>query len=258
MQLLPWSLPLGHPCLYPDQVHVWRAVPALTPTQYQEHWQVLAPDERERAQRFCFAHDREAFVMARGVLRILLGRYLAVAPQELAFCYGPQGKPALMPSTHSLDLRFNISHTQGLILYAVAIARDVGIDIERVRSQLKVEALARRCFSPAENRWLQTLAGEERLQAFFQGWACKEALIKARGGSIFQDQEPPQPAEQGLGASLLPQSYCQCSREFKGVSGGWFCYSLAPGPGYAAALAVAGCPLEVQCWQWPSGEPPLV
>src|SRR3712207_5217786 len=110
-------------------VHVWRAGLDASPVALQQYRATLAPEERERADRFYFERDRTRFTVARGVLRAILGRYLRLEPARLRFRYQPYGKPELDISERPLPLRFNVSHSAGLALYAVAPDREVGVDV---------------------------------------------------------------------------------------------------------------------------------
>ena len=115
---------------------MWRSILDQTPSQIRTLQQNLAADEQARAERFYFARDRGHFIVARGVLRAILGRYLSRAPERLSFCYGSHGKPALADAFDGNAIRFNLSHSHGVALYAVTRGREVGIDLERIRSDL--------------------------------------------------------------------------------------------------------------------------
>ena len=91
----PWRSPPETLVLGRDEVHVWRATLDQTASQIQSFLHNLAADEQARAERFHFERDREHFIVARGVLRAILGRYLKRVPECLSFCYGSHGKPAL-------------------------------------------------------------------------------------------------------------------------------------------------------------------
>lgn len=90
-------------------VHVWRAAihtPALVVQYYQRH---LTEEEITRARQFYFEKDRNHFIVAHSILRILIGRHLNVEPCHLRFCLNAYGKPSLEPSLHVPPLSFNIS-----------------------------------------------------------------------------------------------------------------------------------------------------
>jgi 4'-phosphopantetheinyl transferase len=146
-------------------------------------WSFLAGDERQKAAGFLFEGDWERFVVARGVLRALLGCYLRRHPGGLGFGYNPYGKPHLGGDP---EIRFSTSHSHGLVLLAFARGREVGVDIERIRGDLGLEEIAAGCFSPGEIATLHSLQNGPRERAFFACWTRREALAKAEAeGSPF-------------------------------------------------------------------------
>jgi len=238
-----WSLPPKTLTLANDEVHVWRA--SLTPkaSRVQRFWLTLSADERERAGRFYFQQDRERFITGRGLLRAILGNYLGVEPTQLRFCYGPHGKPALVSEP---GLCFNLSHSEGLALYAVTRGREVGVDLEFLHPDFPYEQIAEHFFSRREISTLLALSPQLRSQGFFNCWTRKEAYIKAKGEGLTlrldQFDVSLVPGEQ---ATLL---FANGDRQelFR-----WTLQELNPGPGHAAALAVEGRDWRVMRWQWP-------
>lgn len=207
--------------------------------------QLLSSDERQRAERFVRPRDRDAFISARGVLRLVLSRYLELQPAALQFCYGAHGKPALKPELNPDQVCFNVSHTAGLAVYAVALDQELGIDLEQVRSNLDYQAIAGRFFSPLENTMLQSLSAQEQCPAFFRAWTRKEAYVKAvgRGLALHLDQfsvslKPDQPA-----ALLAVEGDCQ------GEAERWFLWEIDAAAGYMGALA-AQRQCSLSYWQW--------
>ena len=142
---------------------------------------LLSSDEAARAARFRFEHLQHSFILARGALRILLGRYLNTPPRDLEFRYGAKGKPALAGSA---SLQFNASHSGDLALFAFTLDCDLGVDIEAVRPMPDLEDVARRFFSTDEAAELMALSPGQRDQAFFLCWTRKEAYIKATGEGL--------------------------------------------------------------------------
>src|SRR5713226_9326224 len=90
-----WLAPTTNSALPNDEVHVWRADLDRPRLQLRRLYGMLSADEQQRAGRFRFERDGNRFIARRGLLRIILGRYLGVEPGSLRFCYGPNGKPAL-------------------------------------------------------------------------------------------------------------------------------------------------------------------
>ena len=113
-----WSPAPESLSLSSGEVHVWRASLAQ-PVEAQERFlRTLDLEERERASRFHFEKHRRRFIVGRGVLRLLLGRYLEIAPEAVRFAYGPYGKPSLGREHGARRLRFNASHSHELAVYA--------------------------------------------------------------------------------------------------------------------------------------------
>jgi 4'-phosphopantetheinyl transferase len=140
----------------------------------------LSDDECERAARFRFDRDRRRFVAGRSALRSLVGSYLDVAPDEVAFEYGPQGKPFVPGAT----LSFNVSHSGGQAVYAFGSGLEVGVDVELLDHARYGDDVAERFFSPQEVDTLRGLAPAMRPAAFLRCWTRKEAFIKARGEGL--------------------------------------------------------------------------
>src|ERR1035437_1708303 len=242
----PWRSPPETLVLGSDEVHVWRATLDQTPSQMQSFLHNLAADEQARAERFYFERDREHFIVARGVLRAILGGYLNKAPECLSFCYSSHGKPALAGESDRDAIRFNVAHSHGVALYAVTRGREVGIDLERIRFDLAVAEIAERFFSAREVAMLQTLPTEIQRQAFFRCWTRKEAYIKARGEGLSL------PLDQ-FDVSLIPgePAALLSTQPDSDEAVRWSLKELTLASGYVAALAVEGRGWTLSCWQWP-------
>src|SRR5437588_9126981 len=176
-----WTSPLEPLILGCDEVHIWRATLDLPPSDVQALEQILAADERSRANKFHFQKDRTHFVVARGILRAILGRYLSRDPRTLHFCYSQYGKPSLFSEGCSDPLFFNVSHSHGMALYAITRNFNIGVDIEYMRMDIECELIAVRFFSPSEAKMLLTVHKGARHEAFFNCWTRKEAYINGRG-----------------------------------------------------------------------------
>lgn len=172
-----------HPALGQREIHLWHANPRhKKDVEVQEFTALLSPDELDRMARFRFEHDRRDFAFAHGVLRTILGGYLRTEPARLRFCYSEHKKPDL--ADPESGLRFNLSHTDGYVLLAVCLGREIGADVEKLRDDFETDELASRFFSVAEGRALRRLPKQHRRRAFFRCWTRKEALLKARGGGL--------------------------------------------------------------------------
>ncbi|HET9526644.1 MAG TPA: 4'-phosphopantetheinyl transferase superfamily protein [Pyrinomonadaceae bacterium] len=223
-----WSSPPASLSLHTNEVHVWR----LTLDHPVENFiDLLQPDEIKRANRFHFEKDRRHFVVARGFLRVLLGRYLQIDPEHLQFSYGAWGKPALDGELRESQLRFNMSHSHGMALYAIAERREIGVDVEHVRADFASENVARRFFSPFEVGVLCELPAHDRVAGFFRCWTRKEAYIKATGRGMSQPLD-------GFDVTLGSEEAVALLRNDDGSHERWKLVDIAVAPGYAGALAV--------------------
>jgi surfactin synthase thioesterase subunit/phosphopantetheinyl transferase len=214
-----------------DEVHLWRvrlnvpapALAALAAT--------LAPDEQARAAHFLREQDRARFVASRAALRAVLAGYAGLPPECCRFGYTAHGKPFLLGPPALTRLQFNLSHSDDLALVAVACDRPVGVDVERIRPEVDVPGVGRLVFSQAERHALDRVPRADRLAAFFDLWARKEAYLKCLG----------------LGFSGSPG---QVTVGPAGAEGPCFLANLSLVPGYAAAVAVEGGWSHLRCADW--------
>ena len=176
---------------------------------------LLSPDERDRAASFRFARDRSRYVVARGLLRTVLGNRLDIDPERVAFAYGEHGKPRLAEDT---GLRFNLSHSNGLVALALCEGREVGVDVEAERDELFTTGIARRYLPAQTADVIERRTGTERTAEFFRAWVRQEAYAKGRGA----------------GLELIGKS-----------PRGWSIADLDLAGGFAAAVAIEGAPVQV-------------
>ncbi len=219
------------PALDPAVVHVWmrwlQAAPALEADLYA----LLSPDEREQAARYRVESARRAFILTRGTLRSLIAGYIGKQPQELALKRTAHGKLFL---AEPLELRFNVSHTEGLALLAFVRKREVGVDVEKIRPQPDAAKLAERFFSTHERRDLAHLSGSDLQEAFFRCWSRKEAYIKARGEGLSL------PLNQfDVSVAADASRVLLATRPDPSEAARWVVRDLTTSPEYAAAFAVA-------------------
>jgi 4'-phosphopantetheinyl transferase len=220
----------------------------ISPTSIERLYGTLSSDERERSERFHFARDRRRFIAARGALRSILGNYLDVEPSHVQLRYGPQGKPHLGGAFRRSDYRFNVSHSRDLALVAATRNREIGVDIEYMRSGVLDGSVAEQYFSPVEIQEFRALPSAKRLRAFYTFWTRKEAYIKGRGSGL---SIPLDSFSVSLGLRVAPALLDV--RDAPGESERWRLISLETGLEYAASMAVEGYDWRLKCWQWNSG-----
>lgn len=210
----------------PGEIHVWQA--SLDDAANPDDWEILADDERERAERYRFERDRIRYVTGRALLRKILGDYLECDPASLVFATGPYGKPRIVQPAGDETLHFNVSHSEGVALYAVSREGPVGVDVERVREIADWAEIAGTVFPPEEQARLHALPAEWRVRGFVEAWTRQEAFLKATGDGFGADN--PGACAQQAGYSL---------------------HALAPAPGYVATLASAVEASRVVFSDWP-------
>jgi 4'-phosphopantetheinyl transferase len=231
--------------LPPHEVHVWRAFLDQPERSLSLFNDLLSAEERARAARYHFEADRKRCTIARGLSRLLLGHCLRCAPERLEFEYNAFGKPALAQGSNA-SLQFNVSHSGDVVLFAFAIDRALGVDVEQMKQEMASPEIAARYFSPAERQTLFTLRPEMRCEAFFACWTRKEAYLKARGDGL---SLPLDRFDVAFGPGEPPRLVA--TRHDPVEAGRYTLRALDVGPGYAAALAVEGSSWRLACWDWP-------
>ncbi|MEL7039223.1 MAG: 4'-phosphopantetheinyl transferase superfamily protein, partial [Cyanobacteria bacterium J06592_8] len=237
-----WHLPSEKSNLVPDEVQVWLVKFRELSEQLTEFEQILSLEERERAYRYRRHQDQVRFIVARGVLRRILAGYLGLSPSELEFSYSTRGKPQL--KTNSLGIEFNISHSEELGLFAIALNRQVGIDVEYIRT-IEVLSLAERFFQASEYSALNALQDNQQLRGFFQLWTAKEAYVKATGEGL-----------SGLESVEFSLSDLELAKSsiVQHLNSDWFVQSLDLGSEYCAAIAVEGKQCSIKYWKFKNRE----
>jgi 4'-phosphopantetheinyl transferase len=167
-----------------DDAHVWLAALPNDAVRLSALIACLSPDELERAARFRVEAPRRLFMFGRAVLRQLLGGYLDIPPAAVTLGYEPRGKPFLRSPPADHVLHFNLSHTDAQVAIAFSRDRRIGVDIESHQRLDDWPAVADRVFSAAELTTLYGLPESVRRAAFFKGWTCKEAYLKATGDGL--------------------------------------------------------------------------
>lgn len=252
---LSWSPPPRCLTLPDEGVHVWLWALDLSADVAQRLLGSLAKDEIARAGRFHRETDRMRFIVGRGLLKVLLARYLNVRPGDIRFQSNRWGKPYLPPASHPSAPLFNFSHSHGLALCALSRDRMVGVDIELVRPSVAYADIAERFFSIREIEALAAQPEPMRRRAFFSCWTQKEAFVKALGQGL---TIPLNRFDVSVG-SPVPTSVTSEGWSFTETTR-WSLRELNLGADYVGAIAVEGEIPQVQCWTWEDytrSKPPL-
>lgn len=193
---------------------------------------LLSVDEKKRADRFVFARHRERFIAARGELRRIISGYLRTRPEEITFSVRKFGKPDLL--AESSGLKFNVSHSQGTALIAIAGKREVGVDIEFVDHNFDVLSVASTVFSESEVFEMRSLPTSWQAVNFFTAWTRKEACLKAIGDGLSSSEEI-QAVIRSLGAGEVSFRTIEAGRSID-----WSLTSLSVSDDLVAAIAIQG------------------
>jgi phosphopantetheinyl transferase len=234
------------------QLHLWSAIVLTQQANIGQDggsnakdcpfFSLLSDDERERAGQYRVQIARQQFVITRALLRALLGKYLQKDPKKIEFCYSAHGKPELlMPST---NLCFNVSHSKGVVLFAVRQNQPIGVDLEWIDPVVKGAAIAHRRFSAQEQAILDRLPTGEQQAKFFQFWTRKEALIKLFGDRLFSGIKAYEVSAEGSSGGQWVNL---------GQQSVWL-QDLHLIESFAAAIATPTPPTQVQhrWWHWSS------
>lgn len=219
---LNWTIPESVMPLEVGETHIWCTTIDQPLAVYFELKALLSLDEQVKAARFRNEQARQQFVLGRGLLRKLVGLYLAEHPSEVSFVYGDHGKPLLFHPTPASPLRFNISHAGELVLLGFSLQHDIGVDVEHSRTIPEADVIAERFFSREETAEMHN-AGSSKRDVFFKIWTRKEAVLKCSGS--------------GFGGPAVPTK-------------DWTICELRPAPGYIAAVAVSAPDTRIRTFRW--------
>ena len=233
------------PQLHEGEVHIWDADLNCSNSLISELFQLLSTDEQARAKQYRLNRDYKHYIVARAILRKILSRYLITEPAQISFSYNQYGKPFLKEDKSEQQLMFNLSHSNGIALYAITLGKDIGVDIEHVSSDLEYDEIANHFFSQREASIICSLSGYMKALTFYSCWVRKEAYVKARGDGLMMTLSqfnvtlaPVEPA------ALLNNQWAPEDPKH------WSLHDLNVGQQYIAALAVEGNPTSIKCMSW--------
>ncbi len=152
-------------------------------SQIQRWAQWLTPEERQRIAQY---RTPLPHLCGRGLAREMLAEKLEIAPQQVTFSYGENGKPLVAGAY------FNLSHSGDLVLCAVSDL-PVGADVERLR---------------AVKPHLCERFGSDEPAVFFQRWTETEARLKCCGAALGRWKQFMQPVSGYVVTKLeAPEGY---------------------------------------------------
>jgi 4'-phosphopantetheinyl transferase len=220
------------------EVHVWAVWLKASPEVNRAYRRLLWPDEVARADRFAFEHLTRSHELSHGALRLLLARFLKCKPGDIAFRFGPRGKPMLQSDS---QIHFNMAHSGSLALYAITADCEIGVDVEELRDIPEIEQVASRYFSKPEAAQLLSIRSELAARdAFFRCWTRKEAYIKAVGDGLYLPLDQFQVTLE----SDVPARFIHIGND-SAAAAEWTLQHLDPAPNYLGALAYRAAPRQI-------------
>ncbi|MEZ5397810.1 MAG: 4'-phosphopantetheinyl transferase superfamily protein [Bryobacterales bacterium] len=228
-------------------VHIWKVNLDRQAYQAAFFYDMLSHDEHKRAARYPFEVHRRRFIIARGILRLLLSGYLCTQPQKILFGYGPTGKPEVV--SPAAQIRFNLSHSGSVALFAVSRVHEVGIDIETLRRDFDIAAITDLVFTARERVVFANCTEDRKVAAFLRGWTRKEACLKAIGAGLhFPIKQIEVPFEAALNAFPID---IDTGHDDVYSPVPLHLYTLEACSKHESALAVAGDPVSIVMNTWP-------
>ncbi len=216
-------------------VHLWGFSLTGSTDSVEQCRAWLSREEQSRADRFIRPEHRINYVLAHGGLRAVLARYAGTEPSFMTFRSGQTGKPLLLDQQGRPDaLKFNLSHSHGRMVVALARAQEVGVDLELVREHADVVKLADRFYAPVEYEQIVNQAGFERVRSFYRYWVAKEAVLKGQAVGLKSLQQCAI-----LSSGPASEAIAQVAQGAS-LSSGWTVRWLDCGTGWEGAVAARG------------------
>lgn len=230
------------PNLAENEIHIWYGNTALTKDFIPKYYNLLSLDEKEKAKKFRFEKDANQFICCRSLLRILSAHYLNTVPKSINFSYGKYNKPDYNPSK---SLKFNVSHSGDYGMIGFALNSEIGVDVEKIKSNFDAFDIAQNFFSELEIKALKNIDIKESKEAFFRCWTRKEGFIKAKSkGLSFPLDAFSVSLDSDSSAELLETKWNHGEKKI------WSLYSFKPAEEYISAICVNHHIKKVQYYNW--------
>ncbi len=234
----------GSVSLSEHKVDIWHYTFVSNFAHISKYLRLLSRDEIQRAKKFKFQIDRERYIIARAILRILLGKYTDQNPTNIRFKYTSYGKPYI---ENKNNLKFNISHSGDKAVFGFNLNNEVGIDIEKLKGDFDVLELAQNFFSKTEIAALKQIPKDQLSRAFYRCWTRKEAFIKAKGSGLsFPLNKFAVSLDDDNQAALLKTKWDASEKS------DWSLFSFVPDEQYIGAVATRNRKAFIEHYDWDS------
>ena len=173
------------------ETHLWLTKPGDVgePEQLAGYEALLSPEETTRYKRFRFEKDKHHYLVSHALVRKALSFYEEIEPANWQFSENAHGKPAIAALQLNTPLRFNLSHTEGLVACIITSGAECGVDVETVAAPNNAMGIANKMFARMEVEALEKLDGHAFLEGFIRFWTLREAYCKALGVGIAHDKK---------------------------------------------------------------------
>jgi 4'-phosphopantetheinyl transferase len=226
MKINPWRDSFQKKVYPSADIQLWSAFFDLEDSD--EFYHLLSEEEKNQAARLKNNKTARQKIISRGILRLLLGDYLQLHPEELIFQYSPFGKPFLS-NPEAASISFNLAHSGNLLLIAIGYAVALGVDIEKIDEEIDINGISTLSFSFPEKQILSH--SKNPIRDFYAIWTAKEAILKVSGlGFAYPSNQFSVVLEdEKVSTAIIPNE----------LSGGksFSLFSLLPLQGYSGALA---------------------
>lgn len=118
------------------------------------------------------------YLVSREILNLSLKGLLEKEIDDLIVKRDKNNKPYV---ESTLGLKFNISHTEGLVLLAIS-KREVGIDVEKINFKFEFKDILENCFTRDE-----IINIDNNIISFYRYWTAKEAYLKCDGIGLIRN-----------------------------------------------------------------------
>jgi 4'-phosphopantetheinyl transferase len=226
MKINPWRESFDKKEYPSEGIQLWSAFFDLE--ESGEFLHLLSEEEKNQAARLKNNNTARQKIISRGILRLLLGNYLQLRPEELIFQFSPFGKPFLANPEADL-ISFNLAHSGNLLLIGIGNGVKIGVDIEKIDEEIDINGISALAFSYSEKQILSL--SKNPIRDFYALWTAKEAILKVSGfGFAYpSNQFSVVLADEKLTTAVIPNE----------LSGGksFSLFSISPLQGYSGALA---------------------
>ena len=138
----------------------------------------LTKEEIKKSKDYKSEIAKINYLVSKAILNLALKGLLEKEIADLTVKRDKNNKPYV---ESTLGLKFNISHTEGLVLLAF-FKREVGVDIEKINYKFEFKDILENCFTRDE-----IINIDNNIISFYRYWTAKEAYLKCDGIGLIRN-----------------------------------------------------------------------